>query len=97
MSDDAFVAALREAHQAMEDEFNRVFNVEGWTLRDIPWMTQPLWDQFIDMVQEDNLKIGTMSTREDWEGGPFARGMVLISPQGMENIRAFNEANRNEA
>ena len=79
-----------QMHNATEEAMNEAFKTTGWFYRDINWMTLPYFDQMLEIIGEDNYKIITGTVRSDWEGGPFRRGQVLISPQGMENVKEWS-------
>lgn len=93
---DSFNIALQEVHQAMEDEFNRVCGVEGWSLRDISWMRKDFWNEFVEIAGVTNIKNVSSSLRNDWEDGIYVRGMVLCNQTGMHNLRKWSKAKRHE-
>ena len=86
----AFTDLAIEMHKATEEAMNEAFKVTGWHYRDINWMKVSDFDQMLEIFGVDNYKVITSTVRDDWEGGPFRRGQYLISPQGMENLKDWN-------
>lgn len=81
-------ADLRLAEEKM---FQDQLDLPGWSYRDLPQMTVELFERFIELAGEDNLRWLTVAERV-WEGNTTKRGQVMISPKGMQNIRDHNEA-----
>jgi hypothetical protein len=53
-----------------------------WTYKDLPRMTRPLLDEFIQLVGEENIKWITFA---DYDNGSV-RGQVILSPTAMAAI-----------
>jgi hypothetical protein len=47
------------------------------------------FNRMLEIFGVDNYKIIVGSVREDWEGGPFQRGQLLLSPAALESIQEF--------
>ena len=68
---------------------------EGWKFRTVPWVRHDYWNEFCrDIIGVENILMLTRSDRTDWDGGPFVRGTMFISPGGMERLRARVEARK---
>lgn len=63
----------------------QTYRADGWVYRDLPRMTPEYFDQLIDLVGESNI---VWLTKADY--GDSRRGQLLISPEGMRNIAAYN-------
>ena len=57
----------------------------GWTYRDLPRMTKRCLDDLIGVLGESNIKFITFA---DY-GNNSVRGQVMISPDGMNNLKEF--------
>lgn len=57
---------------------------KGWVYRDLPRMTPELFDQFVGIVAEENLKWLTIA-----DYGNSKRGQIMISPKGMEKLAVW--------
>lgn len=55
-----------------------------WRYRDQGWMTMADWDRFIDIAGEENIAFVASSVK-----GDKARGQFLISPAGIERVKAY--------
>ncbi len=67
---------------------------DGWVYRDLPRMRPTLFDQFIEIAGEENLR---WLTKADY--GDTKRGQVFISPEGAKRLTdyaAANPSNRTE-
>ncbi|GAA0768600.1 hypothetical protein [Brevundimonas olei] len=63
----------------------QTYRADGWVYRDLPRMAPEYFDQLIDLVGESNI---VWLTKADY--GDTRRGQLLISPEGMRNIAAYN-------
>lgn len=63
----------------VEDLFSK-----GWTYKDTAWTTYEVWDEFIQIVERNNIKILAQSKFPD-----RTRGQLLISPIGMQRLEDF--------
>lgn len=86
----------------MDDTFFQNFNTElqanirkdlgldeSWFYRDMPWVKDEFWEEFLKLVSDDKIRIIAMSTRNDWKDGPYHHAQIMYNP---ENIRKFQEA-----
>lgn len=58
----------------------------GWKYKDLPRMVPELFYKFIEIVGQENLHWLAVANY-----GDTLRGQVLISPDGMEILRKFND------
>jgi hypothetical protein len=80
----------------MESEaFAEMLNKPGWTYRDLPKMKREFINELIEIAGQENLQWITYAEYKNWgkEKLDLARGQILISPEGMERIAAFNKVN----
>lgn len=87
MSDDI----LSMIHRMMEEGLQKEMNLPGWKYRDIPWMTEELWNLFIDTLGLGNYVLVASTSGKHPEHGNICRGQFMIGPQGMANLEAFYE------
>ena len=60
---------------------------DGWIYRDIPGLlTFEMWDLLLSYIGEGHYRILAMSIVH--RDGDWKRGQLLISPTGMENMKA---------
>lgn len=74
----------------LEEHYNEHFGVEGWTYRELPFMLFEYWDELVDTMGENNFIIISGTVRQqihNREYRSFRRATILISPEGMENVR----------
>jgi hypothetical protein len=62
---------------------------DGWVYRDLPRMTPDAMEKFLGIVGTEEVR---WLTRASYPDGS-TRGQLLISPQGMENMKAWTAAN----
>lgn len=61
-----------------------------WVYRDLPNMLPEFMDKFIDIVGEENIRWITFAERT-WRGEETTqRGQLLVSPEGLKRIKAYN-------
>lgn len=58
-----------------------------WVMRDIPWTSNETFGKLTDLLEED-IKVLAMSVRES-DG--VVRGTCIISPEGIEKLKAEQE------
>jgi hypothetical protein len=75
------MALLKEAQQELAASLGK----PGWTYHDLPRMSPEYVKQFFDLSGEENIQLITWA-----DYGNTQRGQVLISPQGMKNLRKYN-------
>lgn len=64
----------------------KTYMADGWVYRDMPSrLSHEMWAVFLELLGEGNYVILALSRSQvdDW-----IRGQFLISPQGMQNVRA---------
>lgn len=59
---------------------------DGWVYRDLPRMTQEAFNQFLDILGEENARFLTLARYPD----KAVRGQFLMSPAGIERLRAHS-------
>ena len=76
-------------HEIMESHFQEEYGIPDWKYREIPWMTIEFWDQLIDMIGKENIKVISGSRRQGVMNGNKVdtwRCSCMISPEGMKNL-----------
>jgi hypothetical protein len=63
---------------------------DGWVYRDLPKMTQEAFNTFLDILGEENAKWMTFARYPD----KSVRGQFLMSPAGMDRLKAHSAASR---
>jgi len=83
---------MQEAHLAEEKMYREAMGLaEDYTLSNIPWMKSNMFESILDAVGRENVAIVSMSSRDDWEGGPHSRGYVMISEAGRKTLSSNKE------
>jgi hypothetical protein len=83
---------------AMESEaFSKAMDLPGWHYRDLRNMKPEFMEQFVSLTGEENLRWITTARRAWPDGTETVRGQVMISPEGMERIAAYNRTLTNGA
>lgn len=82
----------------IEAAMRKSMNVPEHVYRDIPWCAVKYWNELINTIGDDNIKVIAMS---QMARGPdkeiCRRGQFMISPQGMANLGAYIAKNKKEA
>ena len=76
--------------KVLEEHYNEFYGVEGWTYRELPYMLFEYWDEILDTVGTHNIQVISGSIRQQLhnrEYRSFRRATILISPEGMDNLR----------
>ena len=60
---------------------------DGWVYRDMPRMTQEAFDKFLDILGKENARFLTFAR---YNNGESVRGQFLMSPAGMERLKAYS-------
>ena len=63
----------------------KTYIADGWVYRDLPRMTPEAMRTFLDIVDENEVR---WLTKASYPGGAV-RGQLLISPKGIENMKAY--------
>lgn len=61
---------------------------DGWVYRDLPRLTPEAMEKFVGIVTEGEIRWLTKARYPDGS----VRGQLLISPKGMDNMKAFSAA-----
>ncbi|WP_435018430.1 hypothetical protein TA3x_000404 [Tundrisphaera sp. TA3] len=62
---------------------------DGWQYRDTPPMLEQLWDELLGIIGEGNYRLLTLMKRTFRDDDRlYKRGQMLISPAGIENLKA---------
>jgi hypothetical protein len=67
------------------------FDRPGWVYRDVPNMTEPFFNKFVNLVGEENLHWLTFAERTWPNGETTFRGQLLVSPEGLQRVAQYNE------
>lgn len=59
---------------------------DGWQYRDLPRLSYEMFDYFVSIVGEENIRWLTMA-----DYGNSKRGQLFISPTGFANMKAHSE------
>lgn len=76
---------LQVAHDEFEEGLNVSMGVKGWKLKDIPFTVDTFWDQLLDILGDDNVKVISLNTRTH-NGEQSRRGSLLVAPEGMRRL-----------
>jgi hypothetical protein len=57
---------------------------DGWIYRDLPRMTQEAFNQFLDIVGEENVRFLTFARYKPEQA---VRGQCFISPIGLDRLK----------
>lgn len=61
---------------------------KGWVYRDLPRMSPELFDKFIEIVGDENIK---WLTKADY--GDSKRGQLMVNPEGLRRAAEYAKAN----
>lgn len=78
------------ADKIAEEYFQDFYNKPGWVYHDLPRMSPEFFDQFVEIVGQENLLWITFA-----DYGTSKRGQVMISPEGMQNLKEYNDEQKN--
>lgn len=78
---------FEEAHKELATELG----FPGWTFRDLPRMSLDVYEKLINVIGIDNIHYLAQTV-----SGDTIRGQVLISPDGISNLKQFNEEQAND-
>jgi len=62
---------------------------DGWEYRDLPRMSLEMFDKFVVIIGEENIRWLSSASGTDWK-----RGQMFVSPKGLENARAHTAKKR---
>lgn len=77
--------------QYVDDMKDKLNVPSDWVYRPVGWMRNDFFDQFVDLVGDENMRFLSQMTRRI-DGDMCTRASVYISPAGMDNIRAYNRS-----
>lgn len=77
-------------HPAGEPFPGETLIADGWIYRDLPRMTQEAFNHFLDILGEENARFLTFARYS----GDAVRGQLLMSPAGMERLKAHSAASK---
>jgi hypothetical protein len=81
------------AHPEGEPFPGETLIADGWVYRDLPCMTQEAFNKFLDILGEENARFLTFARYSD----KAVRGQLLISPAGMERLKAHSALSHSPA
>lgn len=67
---------------------------DGWVYRDWSRMLPEFWSELLAVIGPDNYKLLTQSTYRPPDGPVTMRGQMMISPDGVANLKAYAEKRR---
>lgn len=81
---------------AGEPVAGKTYRADGWAYIDPPTRFSPeMWTYFLSLIGEENYVILAKSAgTSPHDGLPFVRGQLLVSPEGMENMKKSARAGR---
>jgi hypothetical protein len=62
----------------------KTYIADGWVYRGTPQMLPEFWGRLLGIIGPDNYVV---LTKAEYEGGKWKRGQLLVSPEGMGNIK----------
>jgi hypothetical protein len=82
----------KDPNSIMEDHMRETMGLPDWSFREIPWTSDHLFQEFVSVIGDDNIRFMTISSRKQ-DDLVFTRASALISPDGMENLKQFISQN----
>jgi hypothetical protein len=64
---------------------------DGWEYRDAPKMTPENWSKLLELIGEGNYRLLSFAQYDEPEG-TTQRGQMMVSPKGLENLRAYTKS-----
>lgn len=83
------MSVMSEMNTALSEvvsEMIRSVGKENWQYRDLPKMTNDLFNKVITIIGSDNI-VWITFTKSQHKGETYQRGQLWISPIGLENLR----------
>jgi hypothetical protein len=62
----------------------KTYIADGWVYRGTPQMLPEFWGRLLGIIGPNNYVV---LTKAEYEGGKWKRGQLLVSPEGMGNIK----------
>ena len=72
----------------------KTYKADGWQYRDFNWITELVYNEFVEIVGKENIVMLAGSSRIDQNGEKIVRGQFLVSPEGVK--RAIEFASRHD-
>ena len=89
--DQGALKLLRAIFDSVHPPLPKELADKGWVYRDMPGRVTPeAWDLFLSILGEGNYQILVMSEGDGWR-----RGQFFISPQALENLKAYKAGKNN--
>ena len=70
----------------LEEHYQDLYNLPDWQYRELPFMLFEYWQKLVDTIGENNLLIVSGTIMQE-NNKSFRRASVMISPEGMKNIK----------
>lgn len=87
MTDD--VRALSDAFaDFLSEHMPRPKGKEDWHYRDLPQMREDFFNDFVELIGEENI-VWLTRAQYQHEDGLYKRGQLFMSPEGMERVSAY--------
>ena len=82
---------MEDLRKIMEEEMRKTFGLPDWSYKDIPWITYELFNELIETIGSNNIRIisGSRMQRKTSDGDfeDCVRCSAMISPEGMERLK----------
>lgn len=83
-------------HQSFSNPFlppgepvaGQTYRADGWAYMNVSRVVPEGWDRMVERAGAENLVVLAMSKGTNRAGQAYVRGQVLVSPQGLEALRA---------
>lgn len=83
-------------HQSFSNPFlppgepveGKTYRADGWAYLDVPRVVPEGWDLMVERAGADNIVVLAMTQGSTRDGQAYVRGQVLVSPEGLEALRA---------
>lgn len=86
-----FLEASKPMHDAYVEMLRGMYvGIDDWDYHCLPWMTTEYWEQLINIIGLDNIRIPVFTKIPSEEHGTLLHPTVFISPVGKANIKEFN-------
>lgn len=84
--------AMKSLDQLIDESMPRPEGKEDWAYRDMySWLRADFWSDFLGILGEENyMLLATSERRSPTDNQMYHRGQFLISPTGMNRLRAHN-------
>lgn len=96
MTDERLAEAVKFVTEAMDgawDELAETMGLIGWVYRDIPKCAPEAWQLALDTIGDGNFQPLAVSHGSGPQG-PWSRGQMFISPEGMRRLTEFSKGRK---